>query len=317
MNRPDQTPGLLWSDTGNDRLLKVLVLVLLGLVLVIGIIVPMINLPEPDRSELEEIPPQLARLVERKKEIPPPEPEPVVPDVQEEPEPEPEPEPQPEPEPEPPKPEPVKQEQKKEVEATEEQRQVAREKARESVGTEALSALAELRAQLPVAALATSSSGLSSGGSQSTEIGSVVNRDAATSSSGGVDTSELTTSTTGETLAAREVTQVEVTEEQVASNAALRKRSTEELRLVFESYSVHYDKIYRRALRGNPALEGTVTLALTIQPNGTVSACEATKTELDDAGLIRRVESKCRQMQFENRPQVEVAKVEYPIRFNP
>ena len=145
----------------------------------------------------------------------------------------------------------------------------------------------------------------------------MVNRDAATSSSGGVDTSELTTSTTGETLATREVTQVEVTEEQTASNAALRKRSTEELRLVFESYSVHYDKIYRRALRGNPALEGTVTLALTIQPNGTVSACVAAKTELDDAGLIRRVESKCRQMQFENRPQVEVAKVEYPIRFNP
>ncbi|HBS41949.1 MAG TPA: hypothetical protein DEA26_04660 [Oceanospirillales bacterium] len=211
----------------------------------------------------------------------------------------------------------MKQEQKKEVEATEEQRQEARQKARDAVGSDALQALAALRSQVPVAALSTSSASLSSNGGQSAQVGSVVNRDAAQSSSGGVDSSTLTTTTTGETLATREVTKVEVSEEQTAQNDALRKRTAEELRLVFEGYSVHYDRIYRSALRKNPTLEGTVTLALTIQPNGSVSACEAIKSELDDDGLIRRVESKCRQMQFENRPQVEVARVEYPIRFNP
>jgi protein TonB len=123
--------------------------------------------------------------------------------------------------------------------------------------------------------------------------------------------------TSGEQLGDREVTTVEVTAEQVAAEVQSTKRSQEEVRLVFETFNVNYDRLYRSALRKDPTLEGTVTLAVTIQPGGSVSSCKAAKSELKDAKLIRRIESKCKQMTFENRPKVDVMKVEYPIRFNP
>ncbi|TNC88228.1 MAG: hypothetical protein CSH36_13595, partial [Thalassolituus sp.] len=127
----------------------------------------------------------------------------------------------------------------------------------------------------------------------------------------------LTNVTAGETLSDREVTAVELSADQVAQEQESTKRSQVELRLVFETYNVHYDRLYRSALRKNPTLEGTILLALTIQPDGSVSECKAAKTEIKDSGLVRRVESKCKQMAFENRPGLEVTRVEYPIRFNP
>ncbi|MEC8525485.1 MAG: AgmX/PglI C-terminal domain-containing protein, partial [Pseudomonadota bacterium] len=217
--------------------------------------------------------------------------------------------PQPKPEP---KPKPVPK-----VDATEQQRQQAKQKARDALGSEALNALKNLGASVPTAALSTASSNLSTKGTQATNVGSVVDRSAATRSSGGVDVATLTNVTAGENLGDRATTTVEVAAEAVAAAEESKKRSQEELRLVFESYNVHYDRLYRRALRKDPTLEGSVTLALTIQPDGSVTSCKAAKTEVKDARLIRSVELKCQQMAFENRPGVEVTKVEYPIRFNP
>ncbi|HCG78585.1 MAG TPA: hypothetical protein DE015_05185 [Oceanospirillales bacterium] len=185
------------------------------------------------------------------------------------------------------------------------------------MGTEALQALSDLRSAIPTTALSTSSSSLSTKGTQATNVGSVVDRTAASRGSGGVDVASLTNVTSGENLGDRATTTVEVAAEAVAAAEESKKRSQEELRLVFEAYNVHYDRLYRRALRKNPTLEGSVTLALTIQPDGSVTSCKAAKSEIKDARLIRSVELKCQQMVFENRPGVEVTKVEYPIRFNP
>ncbi|MEK9765678.1 MAG: AgmX/PglI C-terminal domain-containing protein, partial [Thalassolituus sp.] len=159
-----------------------------------------------------------------------------------------------------------------------------------------------MRNSIPTTALNTSSSSLSNKGNQATNVGSVVDREAATRVSGGVDVATLTNVTAGEQLGDRQTTTVEVAAEEVVAAEVSKKRSQEELRLVFETYNVHYDRLYRSALRKNPTLEGSVTLALTIQPDGTVSACKAAKSEIKDDSLIRRVESKCRQMQFDNRP---------------
>src|SRR5690606_40765826 len=111
------------------------------------------------------VPLQLARMVERRKAEPP---KPGTPRPQgKKPAPEPEPKPVPEVKPEPPKPQPKPKAEPK-VQATQEQREQAREKDRERFGGEALSALQNLRSQVPVQELNTASRNLSNAGQQAT-----------------------------------------------------------------------------------------------------------------------------------------------------
>lgn len=312
--RPVQLP---WDDPeGRQRLISI-VLALLLVFAVLGGIIPLLEVPESDRKTLEQLPPQLARVIERKQlEQPKPIPEPVVIERREEvPVPPKVEEPKPQAEPVRPRPEPKPESQPK-VQATEQQRQQAQERVRQSFGNEALTALQATRGQIPIAALSTSSQGLSNAGQQATEVGSVINREAATRTSGGVDSSQLTVATVGETLTEREVTAVAMTAEQQAQSVASNKRSQEELRLVFEQYKAEYDPIYRAALRRNPTLRGAATLKLEVAPSGAVTQCDVIRSELNDEGLHRRLAMKCRQMNF-GAAAVEVAQVEFPMRFMP
>src|SRR5690606_27649402 len=109
-----------------------------------------------------------------------------------------------------PKPEP-KPEPKPKVEATKEQREQARDTAKKAFGNDALSALQSMRSQLPVSDINTASAGLSNAGNKATQVGSVVDRNAAGRTSGGVDTSTLTRATVGENLSDRQVTAVAMT----------------------------------------------------------------------------------------------------------
>jgi len=314
-----RTPQLPWSDGGDQhRFIPILVGFLL-FVMVVGIIIPFMDVPQLDRKELEKLPPQLAKVIERKKlEKPKP-----LPPKKEEKKPEPKPELKPEPKPEPPKPKPEppkpkpQPKPKPKVEAPKEKREQAKETAKKAFGNDALNALSSIRSQVPIAALNTSSKGLSNAGKQATNIGTVVDRNAATRGSGGVDVATLTTATVGEQLTERQVTAVEMTAEQQEAEAAATTRSQEELRLVLEPYKVHFDRLYRSALRKNPALSGSLTLKAEIQPNGTVSSCSVINSELKDEALHKRLASKCRQMQFADRKGIDVTVAEFPINFMP
>lgn len=292
-----RTPQLPWSDGGDQhRFIPILVGFLL-FVMVVGIIIPFMDVPQLDRKDLEKLPPQLAKVIERKKlEKPKP-----LPPKKEEKKPEPKPQPKPKPK----------------VEAPKEKREQAKETAKKAFGNDALNALSSIRSQVPIAALNTSSNGLSNAGKQATNIGTVVDRNAATRGSGGVDVATLTTATVGEQLTEREVTAVEMTAEQQEAEAAATTRSQEELRLVLEPYKVHFDRLYRSALRKNPALSGSLTLKAEIQPNGTVSSCSVINSELKDEALHKRLASKCRQMQFADRKGIDVTVAEFPINFMP
>ncbi|QQD24219.1 AgmX/PglI C-terminal domain-containing protein [Venatoribacter cucullus] len=308
-----RTPELPWSDSADKRRFGVILVLLLALVLVPGLIIPRISLPQPDRAELEKLPPQLARVLERKKAEPP---KPVTPPPEEKkPAPEPEPKPVPEVKPEPPKPQPKPKAEPK-VQATQEQREQAREKARERFGGEALSALQSLRSKVPVQELNTASRNLSNAGQQATDVGSVVDRNAVARTSGGVDTSQLTQATVGEQLQDRQLTAVELTAEQQQAVAESRVRTQEELRTVIEEHRIHFDRQFRMALRRNPALAGSVTLKAEIQPDGKVSSCSVSSSELKDDDLHKRLLMQCRRMDFGSKP-VEVAVTEFPIRFVP
>ena len=67
-----------WSDSKQEHLFKKVLIALLMLTLVLGIAVPNITLPELKRENLEKLPPQLAKVIKRKKETPKPKPVPKV-----------------------------------------------------------------------------------------------------------------------------------------------------------------------------------------------------------------------------------------------
>lgn len=314
MTQPHHSSQLPWNNGEEGKLLTRLVGAGLVLVLVLTAVITRIQLPEPDRQTLEKLPPQLARVLERKQAEPPP-PEPLIePEKTPEPKPEPKPEPEPVPEPVAPPPVPEPPAEKPPADAAREQ---ARERAQQQFGQEAMAALSQIRQQAPMADLSRSSQQLTNAGREAVEVGSVVDRDAARRGSGGVDVAQLTQVTVGEQLQERRLTEVALAAEQLADSPQLRTRSQEELRLVFEDNKVAFDRIYRAALRQNPTLAGTVLLALTIQPDGVVSECRIANSELNDDGVHRRMLAQCRRLQFESRAQVQVAQVEFPITYIP
>lgn len=318
MSSISREPSLVlpWSDSADQgRFLRILSAFLV-LVLVAGIAIPMMTLPEPSRDKLAKVPPQLARVLERKKQQAP-KPKPKAPPPKKEP-------PKPKPKPEvvkPPKPIAPKLQpkpaRKPVVKATQQQREKAKAKAKETFGKQALSELSALRSQLPLADLAVNNKDLSNSGQQATNIGSVVDRSVAEQGSGGVSTDNLSQVVAGETLATREVTQVEASADVQQAKVDASKRSEEEVRLVFERYNPQFDKIYRRMLRKDPTLEGTVALKLTISPSGKVVQCQAVSKDITNKGLMKRLVSKCKRMAFKNRPEVKAISLDYPIKLLP
>lgn len=315
MMQPYNSPQLPWNNGEEGKLLTRLLWGGLLLVLLVSALIARVQLPEPDRQALEKLPPQLARVLERQQAEPPPPPppEPVrEPEQKPEPIPEPKPEPVVEPVPIPPTPTPPVQPPTADV-----AREQARERAQQHFGQDTMAALGRIRQQTPLADLSRSSQNLSNAGQEAVHVGSVVDRDAARRGSGGVDEAQLTQVTVGEQLHERSLTSVELNVEQLADSPQLRTRSQEELRIVFEDNKTAFDRIYRAALRQNPTLAGTVLLALTIDGNGTVSACGIASSELNDEGVHRRILAQCRRLQFEARTQVQIAHVEFPITYIP
>jgi len=289
-----------------DRFVFILLVCLL-VFLVVGTIVPLIDVPEKNRQEMEALPPQLARVVIEKRELPKPEikqPEPRPEEKKEELKAEPKPEQEPKPEP------------KNEVE-------IAREKVK-STGLLALSdELSELRA-LADTVEATDQPLLTAKPitrRPSEGLANIVS----TRSSGGIDTSHLDQSTQKMALTTRKITEVEstVAEEVATQKAAASKtrnsngRSAEEIRRVFDANKGAISRIYKRELRQNPTLKGAVTFELVLEPDGAVSSCEVVKSELQSEEVERKVCKRLLLVNFGDRAKAGQQKVQYPIDFFP
>jgi len=272
-----------------------------GIFVVLAIAVTAIPVPELTREERETLPPQLARVVLEKKEIPkppppPPEPEPE-PELEEEPEPEPEPveeEPEPEPEPEPP-PEPV------------DRVAEAREKAASSGLLQFQDDLADMRDSMDVAKV--DNNNLTRGEQQAKQVDRSVITSGARSTSGGINTAALSRDTGGVALSGRETTQVEseLAERSGGNRDAdpeggggndLASRSDEEIRRVMDRNKAAIFAIYNRALRSNPALQGKVTVELTIAPGGRVTAAKIVFSELNDEALESKLLARIKLISF-------------------
>ena len=293
-----------------EKLFRRVFFVFLVVFVVVSLILPSIPVPEKQREQVEQIPPRLAKLVMEKQKPPPPPPPPPKEEPKEE-----------EPEEEPKKEEPKKEEPKKEEPKKEEPKPTAKEQAKAAIAV--FDDLSDLRDMDDLADLQTEQKQLGSGAQEARTERNLVGSMAA-GGSGGVSTSTASSGGGGSgSLAGVKSTQVESSIVDPVAEQAKRKasggkarRSTEDIQLVFDRHKGSIYSLYRRALRNNPALEGTVVLRLEIQPNGTVTKCEVVSSELGDASLERKIVLKVKRINFGAMP-VDVWRDTYPISFIP
>lgn len=319
-----------WSDSKQEHLFNKVLIALLMLTLVLGIAVPNITLPELKRENLEKLPPQLAKVIKRKKEAPKPKPVPKVEKKIEKPvekkvepkkveavkaKPKPKPVVVAKPKPKP-KPKPVAKK-----ERTPERIKAAKEKAKKLISNFS-NDLADMQNMVDMSTLTVDSSVLSNAGAAATVVGTVVDQ-AAVDRVGGIDETQLTRATGAEQLATaqRDTTQVKtVAKEELVDAVADTKvagmsRTQMQIRRVFEQNKSRFDRIYRKALRSNPVLQGTVTLGIEVAASGEVNDCNVKSSDLEDAKVIKRITMTCKMLAFDAASKED--KFEYPLTFAP
>lgn len=290
-----------WSSSQNDdrRFWRVLGALCVPL-LILSIAIPFISLPEPKREELEKLPPQLARVVLEKKELPKPPPPPPPPEekkVEEQ---------KPEPKPEAPKPEPKPVEPKR-VEPEPVKLQRAIEQAKQSGVLQFADDLADMRDALDVSDVRTPSANITRATADAAQVERNFISSGAQAKSGGINTAALSRDTGGVALSGRETTVVESKLEEVSAAAADNRqqqardkafRGDQAIRQKMEEAKGRIFGIYNRALRQNPTLQGKVVFKLVIEPTGAVSSAEVVSSELNDADLERRLLAAVRGINF-------------------
>lgn len=307
--------SLPWDkQEGEDRRLYGIIIILLILSLLLMIVVESVTIEKPDPREQQEIPERLAQLVlEKQKEPPPPEPEQEPEPEEEEPEEKPEPEePKPEPKPQP-KPDPV-----------EPQREQAREKAQARLEEDLGDSLAGLD---DIGPLVNSGDNLRTGGDSAAKAERDLIGKRAGTGSGGVATARASSGGGGGgTLSAGTVgggkVDSKIAESGQAASTSRKgsdgksRRTQEQLRRVFDRYAGKFNSQYQRALRSNPALQGTVVLYLVIAPNGDVQDVKVKSSQLGDSQLERRIMLIAKGMNF-GAMNVETWKGDYKLNFFP
>lgn len=287
-----------WSslDEDNRRFRRILLIVFVPFLL-LGLIIPFINVPEPAREELERLPPQLARVVMEEREIPPPPPPPPPPEPEPEPEPTPEETPPPVEEP-PPKPEPRPQPPPEAV-------QQAREQAKKTGVLAFADDLAAMRDSVDVSEVRSNNLTRSSG--EAAQVDRNVITSGAQSRSGGIDTASLSRDTGGVAMSGRESTTVEsqmeevtaaVTSAREAGSGSRNYRSESDVRQKLDAAKSRVYSIYNRALRQNPTLAGKVEFKIVIEPDGSVSDAQVISSELNDPDLEKRLLAAIRFIDF-------------------
>lgn len=289
-----------WDRTGGEeRLFRKVLAIAMAVALLLGLLVPLIDVPVPDRAKASKVPPRLAKfLLERK----PPAPPPKVEERREE--------------------QPVEEAKKAKEDAPKETNR-AREKAKRSgvlAMSDELSALYATNA----ASKAMGPSLLSSGGAEATRLGDNL-VSAASQGSGGIDTSDYSRdSGSGGELGEHQVARVEAANPSMVAKAEEefkrvkqpKVRDQEGVIRVLDGNKGRVYAIYNRALRNNPLLAGKVVLELTIEPSGKVSACRVVSSELNDADLEQKLVARIKMLEF-GAEKVPAYTFRYPIEFLP
>ena len=315
--------GLAWNNEVGEhkRLVRIISAVVPAFLLMV-IYITWIELPEQAREEREALPPQLAKVILKKKEKLKPivkkiekkiEEKKIEPEkkIAEKPKPKKKPVPQ------------IAKKPKVKIKAKPKDIQLARKKAKSSgllAMSNQLSALSSMAKSVKLDAPKTITA-KPIARKMNDKLASKVS----TNRSVGVVASNLNQETQTMSLAAREVTEVEQAEEiatdiQIAALEARKvavQRSREELRRTMDANKSAIDSIYRRALRKKPSLQGIFTAQLVIETSGQVSSCESAESTLNEPTLESKICKRLRLVNFGQKTGIEPVTFNYPIEFIP
>ncbi|MEY4932517.1 MAG: hypothetical protein RLZZ403_837 [Pseudomonadota bacterium] len=289
------------------RFWRILRNVAIGLA-VVGFLLPLLPLPQPDLTQAPVIPPRLARVVIERQLPPPPPPPKVVEAVQ------------------PPAilPERVAKEVPRPQPQVDKVEQ-ARKKAASSGLLQLQDELADLR-ENSSADKALQARSLTGTVGESTRAERSLITSTVGKGSGGINTAALSRGVGGGAgaLAGHSTAEVQAPagvasgapEVRRSSSSNRASRSREEIELVFDKNKSAIYALYSRALRDNPSLQGKLVLQITIASSGEVTACSVLSSDLNDPELERKLVSRIKLFRFEEKD-VEAVTTTKPIDFFP
>ena len=292
-----------WNGNDRDqRQFRKILLIVLFFTFTLGILIPMWNIPVPDRIEVVEVPERLAQLIVQKKKPPLP---PKVQKKEEE--------------------KLDKKKPKKDKKPKPEKAKKARKKA-ERAGLMAFKDdFADLIDNTPVAKLGAKAKISGKGGKARKTTRSLITSSVGTSSNG-INTAALSRNVggTGDNIGGVEFSRVESSigtdfagEERPLSDGPGPSRTDEEIQIVFDKYKAALYRIYNRELRKNPTLQGKMVLRLTIEPNGKVSACTVDSSDMNAPTLDKKIAARVKKFNFGAKDSVPTITILYPIDFLP
>lgn len=284
-----------WDDLPSDERRRRLISgIMLALALAVSVAVPFISVPKQDRAAAEAMPDRVARMVERRIELPPPPPPK-------------------------PKEEPKPQEEAKPTEKTVQQTvtpaaepkpvevQQARAKASRLMKDAGFDQLSSLRESFEVPdagnglisgsateaagtsrSLLTSRAGSGSGVMASAGYNGQLSSGFGGGAAGGKNSKDMLASG-GKLQSVESGIKGAETAARTVSKDGKASRSNEDIRKVFDRYGTRLNNPYQRALRDDPNLAGSLTLKLTIAPDGSVTACSVASSQLNNPELEAKI----------------------------
>ena len=350
MALPLHTPILAWSVSAEDeRRFKRILRVILVICLLFGLVMPWVPVREPERTVVQPLPPQLARILLDKEPVPPPPPPKVERPRDESPTAQPTPTPDTKPAPK----KAIVEARKPEANKPPGERL---ENARARASGVGLLAMKDEISQIHSAPAAVqlnkdikpgpgvgtgTGPGVGAGVGPGVPTRSLITSNA-TGGSGGLNTAALSRDTGGGGLAGRSTTLVEGVAggrggggpgassagggpggtgagkggTLTRGTSGKASRSIEEIKIVFERNKGAIYAIYNRALREEPSLQGKVVLELKIAPSGAVTDLRIVSSELKSPELEKRLLARIRQFDF-GAKDVEAMTVTWPVDFLP
>jgi hypothetical protein len=103
----------------------------------------------------------------------------------------------------------------------------------------------------------------------------------------------------------------------VRARIAPRARTDEEIQIVFDRHKAALYRLYNRALRKNPTLQGQIVLRMTIEPDGSVSFCEVRSSDMKAPQLASQVVGRVKTFDFGAKDDILAITILYPIDFLP
>ncbi len=296
--------NLPWVRQGEDeqRFRRILIIVLLAS-LILGYLIPLWDIPLPDRDKPIIVPERLAKLLVKKEPPPPP---PKLEKLVK-------------------KKEQQKKPRKDVPKPKTEKAKLARKKAERSGLLAFKDNFADLIDSAAEEKLG-SQARISSKGQKARKVQRSIVTAQVEGASGGINTASLSRDVggAGNSIKGVEFSRVETSigdeffgEERPLSDGPRPSRTDEEIQIVFDRYKAALYRIYNRELRKNPGLQGKLVLRLTIQPDGSVSSASIESSDMDAKVLESKIVARVKRFNFGAKKDVPATTILYPIDFLP